>query len=874
MSAGETIESPSYDKTRNVIRQPAVAFLLGLWLGSWVPFFPISLVILLSTLGLILTWLERSTRIRPKQGLILFGSLICGVVYWTGATWFQNQSDLQKWISPRSIEVTGSVIQPVRRAADRMTMVISVIHLTNGHTPTAASGRILVNWRNPDRPVFHGSQIHFSTRLRRPYGTVNPGGFHYGSYLERKGIQAVATVSGADQVKIVELPPSSFWMAAWHLIDRCRYQIQKAAVTALPDPELGLFLGMVIGEQAFISQGIRDAFMATGTVHIISISGSHLGLIAFLTFFLVKALLLRLPAPWLEWLSVRITATRLSALATLPLVSLYTLLAGAEIATVRSWIMIVLFLLAVWLGRERTMLTFLVLAAVIVLLHNPQALYDISFQLSYSSVLAIAIVIQALQRSPRHVEEKFPVGRSWSKTICEWIKNTWWVSLAVTMATVPIVAYHFNQIAWMGLLANFMVVPYVGFIVVPLGLISAIITVLTGSEILPLGVLNQTVLEGLTRLVQVSANVPGAEWHVASPALWTMLVFFVLLITMITKGHQVRTRLTCAIGMALVLGVWVWSPRFGWNQDTLRVTFLDVGQGDATVIELPDGQTVLIDGGPSYSKVDMGRAVVGPYLWDRGIRRIDHIIATHPQWDHVGGLPWVIKTFDVGTYWSNGVTRRKLFYQRLQRALHEAGLEEKVVWQGLEITRAGGCRLYVLNPSSRNQTASSVRTSSRGGSHLNNQSVITKLDCGLHSFLFTADAEKEALRRLNQLPQGRTARVVTVPHHGAKSSLNIQWIRQLESEIVVISAGQHNRYGHPAKKVLKAYGEKGIPIFRTDQDGAVWVTTTITSPELSVHTAQGQLLKPVALHECVLKNERQNWRRIFGEWFSTDKGVL
>jgi competence protein ComEC len=223
----------------------------------------------------------------------------------------------------------------------------------------------------------------------------------------------------------------------------------------------------------------------------------------------------------------------------------------------------------------------------------------------------------------------------------------------------------------------------------------------------------------------------------------------------------------------------------------------------------------------------MGQAVVGPFLWDQGIRRIDHIIATHPQWDHMGGLSWVIKKFEVGHYWSNGVTRENVFFQRVKEAMQEVGLKEQVAWKGKEITRAGPCRLKVLNP---------------------------------------ADAEKEALGRLHQLPHHRGGQVVKVPHHGAKSSLNREWINQLHGEAAVISVGRHNRYGHPIPAVLEAYREKGFPIYRTDQDGAVWITASLLSPNLSIQTAQEQLLKPVTIDGLVFETEWKNVKRILCDW--------
>ena len=790
---------------------------------------------------------------------------MCGIVYWTGAAWMNERGGITQKISLNPVTVTGTVIQPVRRLPDRSVLVVEVTHVTREETTETTSGNLLLTWRNPDRSISQEDTIEASVRLRGPYGTRNPGGFHYGTYLKRKGIHAVATVSGPGKVNIVESRSSAFAATFRKSIDHWRFRIQEAAAVTFENPALGLFVGMIIGEQGFIGQETRDQFMATGTVHIISISGSHLGLIAFLTFFLVRGVVLNFPAPWLEWLSVRMTATRIAILVTLPLVSFYTLLAGAEVATVRSWIMVMVFLLAAWIGRERNILTVLALAAVMVLLHNPQALYDISFQLSYVAVLAIALVIKAAQEirtDLNHIDQSNSGRVSW---MWRGMSQTIWIALAVTLATLPIVAYHFNQIAWVGLLANLIVVPYVGFFVVPLGLTSAVWVLLTGAESLPLAVVNQTVLDGLVGIVRIFASIPGAEWYVGSPALLTMLVFYGSLILIISLPRS-SFRWGCAMIALAILTLWIWSPRLGWDHNTLRVTFLDVGQGDATIIELPEGQTVLIDGGPAYARLDMGRAVVGPYLWDRGIHRIDHIIATHPQWDHVGGLPWVINTFEVGHYWSNGMRREKPFFQRVQKALEEAGLREEIAWEGHEILTSGPCSLKVLNPPARKEITKAVRTSPQGGTNLNNQSIVTGLDCGNHSFLFTADAEQAALWRLNQMPNGRTARVVKVPHHGAKSSLNRQWINGLHAEAAVISVGQHNRYDHPVQTVLDAYKKKKIPVYRTDQDGAVWFTVSLASSDLVVETAKQHALVPVQVGAHMWEKEWRNWKSLRWQW--------
>ncbi len=189
-------------------------------------------------------------------------------------------------------------------------------------------------------------------------------------------------------------------------------------MASLRDPARGIYLGIIVGQPGYLSAEVRDAFMATSTVHILSISGSHLGLVGLLSFFLIRHTCRRLPAQWHLGLSRYITSTKIAALGTVVPVTVYALLAGAEVATVRSWIMIVVCLLSVWLGRQERLLLSLACAAILITLHDPRALYDISFQLSYGSVLAIALV---LRRPPEESGDGLPPPRRIRERIGDWL---------------------------------------------------------------------------------------------------------------------------------------------------------------------------------------------------------------------------------------------------------------------------------------------------------------------------------------------------------------------------------------------------------------------------------------------------------------------
>ena len=293
----------------------------------------------------------------------------------------------------------------------------------------------------------------------------------------------------------------------------------------------------------------------------------------------------------------------------------------------------------------------------------------------------------------------------------------------------------------------------------------------------------------------------------------------------------------------------------------MRVTFLDVGQGDATLIELPGRQTILIDGGAAYERWDIGRMVVAPYLWDQGIRHVDHVVATHPQLDHVGGLAWVVKKFTVGQFWDNGMEREQSFYFNLEEAMGMKKLANHVAWEGQDLLQTSSCHLYSFNP--RQQTGMQIREPNPNVGSFNNQSVVLKLTCGQQSFLFPADVEIPTLERFVEEDGTKTARVVKIPHHGAKSSFHRAWINQLQGEVAVVSSGRGNRYGHPAEIVLRAYVDQGFQVFRTDRDGAVWIDADVRESSFSIHTNQERELHKIVSERMIHLQEMANLQRLW-----------
>jgi len=834
-----------------------IIFILGLALGSYLHFFPFSIAVLLGAATVATVVAERRGLLRAGQGHLLLVCLFGGCLYWTLFAWLTPHTPVPDHPGALPAGLTGTIVESVRHAPGRLTALVRV---TASDDPELATPFVLrLTWRDPDRDLQRGLQIRMRTRVHAPSGTVNPRGFDYAAYLEAQGVDAVGSVSGAGAVDVLGADAGLLSYSISSRIDAWRSQVRNAADTLSP-PVRGLFLSLTIGEQGFLAPEVREWFMTTGTVHILSISGSHLGLIALLSFALIRKACLLLPSPLLLSLSRWLIPTRVAALFTLVPVMGYTLLAGAETATIRSAIMIVVGLWTLWLGSPQYLLHALAAAAGLTLLAHPAALYDISFQLSYLSVWVLAL---ALQRPSRPEELPPPAtgmaGRTWY-----WIRESVRLTAWVTLATLPLVACYFNQVAWMGLLANLLMVPFVGFILLPISLLSAVWVIVSDSSTLPAAGLIEILAQGVMASTQWLAGLPGAEWFVAAPTLPMMALFYVMGWALLTHRQVSAAPLApraIAVGMAVLIVWWVWSPRPFTREGQVRVTFLDVGQGDSAVIELPEGEVVLIDGGATYERFDMGRSVVAPFLWNRGIRAIDHVIATHPQLDHAGGLAWILAHFRVENFWTNGVNRSEDFWRKIERTVAQRNLQAKVAEQGRRMVESGECAMTVLNPPPGRDAYTPGKQQS-----LNNLSVVTELLCGRQRILFTGDIEREGLARMVQSGHQSHIDLLKVPHHGAASSLDRGWINRIQPDIAVVSAGRRNPYGHPAGEVIAAYQSIETQVWRTDQDGAVWADLDLAQSHPTMHSMKEWQLQPAFETEPLWTIEQDNFRRLWRRW--------
>ncbi|MDD5434507.1 MAG: DNA internalization-related competence protein ComEC/Rec2, partial [Nitrospira sp.] len=749
-------------------------------------------------------------------------------------------NDISHYANGEKLTVMGMIDEPAKYSSGRVTAVITAYQIANEEIKLNISGRVKVTVYDPEVIMDYGDIIRITGRLKAIRGFRNPGLFDYAEYISREGIRTSLSISRKEYISKAGTGGNSLLRMIYKWRDKIRIAITKG----LPEPSAGILKAMVIGDTGTLTNEVRDKFNAAGVTHILSISGSHLGFIALITFFIIRYILIHLPYQTLLKMSLYIIPSKIAAAFTSLTIIFYTLLSGGEVATVRSLIMAMVYLMAIIAERDDDTVNTFVLAALLVLLWNPQALFDISFQLSYTAVLSMIIAVKIFYKKGPE-EESIAWWQRYGRKLFLFTLLT----LSASLATAPVTAHYYNQISWTGLFSNLIIVPFVGFIVLPPGLFTSLLIVILNTDVIPLAWLNNILLNLFYSAVKFFAQFPFAIIYTPSPGLAFIFALYLLMLSVIYfKNRLTRPFLPAAI---LLVVISIGCNRYKeYNRDSLRVSFLDVGQGDSALIEFPDRKIMLIDGGGTFSETfDIGRSVVAPYLWNSGIRKVDYVVSSHPQLDHIEGLVYVIDKFSVGEVWDSGVNTT--VSREFKRIVDNRNIREIIIDKNTPDKVIGGCNINFLNPPAEKE-----------GIKINNISIVMRILCPDISILFTGDIEATAMEDIAANNGALESLVIKVPHHGSKGSVENNFITSVKPHIAVISVGYQNPYHHPSVEAVSAYENTGAVVYRTDMGGAVIIKAE--NGILTAGTYEDMVLKEIRFNnpESMLTTELSNFRKI------------
>lgn len=658
-----------------------------------------------------------------------------------------------------------------------------------------------------------GRRIRAPADLRRAARYLDPGVADQEQALARRGVRLVGVVKSGALVDVLQRGTAAQeWAGQARAYAR---QAIRAAVADRSERAAGIVTAIVIGDRTGLDDGVERRLQEAGTYHVIAISGGNIAILAGLTLaaFRVLGMLGRV--------------AMLSAAAGLVA---YGFVVGGGASVERAVLMAVVYFVGRGWDLRGPPFQALVLASGVLVLADPLSVADAGMLLTFGATAAIVGAGQVVG----------PLRASrWVAPVVSMLV----ASAAAEAALLPVAVTWFSRVTFAGLVLNFAAIPLMA------------VAQLAGMAIIPLhaawpagaraaGWLAWAGAEGLVRSADLVALAPWTTWRVPAASAWTVTVYYTALVlawwlwrSRVQSVHvpeaAARRRLRLgATAAAVAAGGWIaFAPPVPWlerGDGRLRVTFIDVGQGDAALIRFPRGQAMLIDtgglaGGGSF---DMGERVVAPVLRHLGVRRLSALVLTHGDADHIGGALPVLAEFRPWDLWEGIPVPPLEALSRIESAAAGAGARRTFV-QPRDRMLVDDVEVRVLHPAPADWERQKVR---------NDDSIVVDLRWRDVSFVFTGDIGRVPEAEIAASVEPAPLRVLKVPHHGSLSSSSIEFLRAVRPDVAVVSVGRGNNFGHPSPVVLRRYEQSGARLFRTDRDGAVSIDTDGTTLRVSTFT--------------------------------------
>ena len=800
-----------------------IPYLLGIIAGRWisVPFLWLWLTVLFCLIGGIVT--------RNRQRYLCYG-LLHLAIFAGGMLHLASVSDSpippNFYDAPVSFSGT-TVYQPERGAAWDACYATGEVQLLSDPSQRV-SAKFLIRFQAL-QPLRYGKRLTLTGVLRQPQTKRNPGGFDYRAYLDRQDIAGIIDVKGLLRIGEQTGFPPLRWIEALrirteYLIDVIYTDAEKGTPLLEPSLHAQLLKGILLGKRSDVPTETLDTFRNSGTFHVLAVSGLHVGLVAMFCY--LGFSFFRFPQKILCFLTILT-------------VLIYACLIGFRPSVFRASLMAILFLVATLIDRDADLYNLLAFAALVLLLLNPQQIWDVGFQLSFVAVASIVYFVPKMERPLRRLWEDTEGSPSGSESsvlmrirnaAIKWLVLSYLVTLAAQIGTSPLIAYHFYRAYPLGVIVGPFAVGLVSLIVA-VGMASVCIGFIWLPLAQLLGLLNHAIISIFLTLISMF----GQAWGVVklTPPTVGLFVLYIAICLGITHWQFIyrQWRVASLVGLSVV-AIWVWDAAFHEKGKLLEIITLDVGQGDAAIVRFPDNRTMLVDGGIQRSyysnqkqrrvEYDVGERIIEPFLDYHGIRKIDIVVLTHPDLDHGGGLAYILQNFKVGQVL--GISDLPIdseTHRRLHTIVKARGIPYAFPYAG-EIEFTPTATLNLLHPLGAASTDLMDEDK-------NDDSLVLKITYGEVDVLFTGDIGKKAEARLIASGQDLRSEILKVPHHGSRTSSTAPFLKAVQPRYAIFSLGQSNQYQFPHAVVVERYRARGCPMLRTDQSGAITLRTDGTN---------------------------------------------
>lgn len=702
--------------------------------------------------------------------LCLLGALACSLYfrYWRlmffviGLLWaicfasIRLADRLSEVHQGQLVQITGKVVGLPRKNLRNIKFDFEVIKPKHNFP-----SKIKLSWYYPKQLVKTGQTWRLTVKLKQPHGRFNPHQFDYERWLFVQNIGATAYIKNKPEPKLLSRQPVGF------NIDLLRQLISDKLTKILGNNEyIGVIKALTIGERSEITDEQWLLFRNTGTVHLLAISGLHIGLLAGFSFFVARIIAIRA-----SFISPQIVAVICSLLTAI----FYSALAGFSLPTQRALLMLTVAMTAILLQRNISSINALLITMLLVLVFDPLAVLSAGFWLSY---LAVVLIIYSV--TGRLAKSHYFIGA---------LKIHWVTAFGMS----PLLIYYFQQVSIIAPFANFITVPLISLIVVPLCLLSVLFLFINPLIADLLLSLTSRILQGLGYVLSFFDGFTYATFNASSVSFYAVLLsLFGVAILLSPRGVPARW-----LGLLMFLPL-MFSKIDKPVQGEVTMTLLDVGQGLATVVETTN-YVLVFDTGARYSQYsDMGKTVVLPFLKHKGIKQINTLIISHGDNDHSGGAKAIIAGQKINTI----LTSAPKLFMNVIATQCIAG--QAWVWDNVEFKILSPQKPFYLGE--------------------NDNSCVLKITTKAGSILLTGDIEKTAEQGLvNHFPQHLKSDVLIAPHHGSKTSSTSAFLKEVNPDVIIIPAGYQNKFSFPHQQVLDRYKEINSTVYNLAEEGAVIV---------------------------------------------------
>jgi len=631
--------------------------------------------------------------------------------------------------------------------------------------------KILINIKmSQDIPsIKYGDSLYIEGEFKQPEEARNYKGYNYKQYLKTKKI--IGTVE-LEKVKILKSSNGSF-------IHNIQKYIRDTINGTLTDEEGNLLLAILLGDKDKLSEDIQESFKTSNLSHMLAVSGAHVSYIILgLTYVLQNSII----------------GKKNGKIVCIIFLLAFMAITNFTPSVTRACIMAILTLFSGIIYRKSDVYTNISVAALITLIFNPYSLLDLGFQLSYGGTIGIIIFIKRIQEK-----------KSNSKVI-NYIKQMALVSIYANIIIIPIMMYHFNTVSLTFIISNIMASPILGIIV-----ITGFLFIITSITVKPLtrliAIFIKPILSILIKISQICSKLPFSNILVVTPYMFNVISYYAIILYCIKSKKNNKCKIIICLLIVLILInfiIYIFPQK-------LRIFFIDVGQGDSTLIITPDKKTVLIDGGGSDS-FDVGEKVLLPYLLDRRILKVDYVLISHFDTDHCGGILTIMEKVKVKNIIISEQAEHSENYERFKKLMIHKKIRLIEVKKGDKIKIGRYSEFKILFPTSRLLSENP----------LNNNSIVAQFNYNNFKMLFTGDIEKLAEQQILKTEKAEIrADILKVAHHGSKTSSIPEFIKAVRPRIALIGVGKNNTFGHPNQQTIKNLENIKCRIYRTDLQGEI-----------------------------------------------------